>query len=502
MAPHWPVPLPNSYWVEPGRLLAGEYPGAASEEVSRARLRRLLEAGIDCFIDLTMPGELEAYDRLLPGPYARDAVLYLRRPLEDHGVPESPARVEEILDDIDAELGQARRIYLHCRAGIGRTSLVVGCWLARGGLGGEAALARLNELWQGSARSATWPMVPETEAQVDFVRRRPSGRPRTPGEVLPAVAASSLLERCRGLLLGLALGDALGQTTAGLRPGTFSRLTEPQGGGPLQLPAGAWSDKTAMALALATSLTERDAVDAADQLRRYLLWQKEGAWSSTGRCVGISASTARALATAQWSGNPFAGSHDPARAEREPLARIGPVAAFLCADPAAAVAAAVDCVRVTHQSPVVLDAARYLVALLVGALGGASRAELLAPLYTPVPGLWERVPLHPEIHELALGGWREPSARRGTRKLPAVSALALALRVFERGSGLADCLLRAANHGREADANAAITGQLAGAHYGPAGLPAGWLARLALRDRIEALAEALWAAAVRHGARP
>ncbi len=75
------------------------------------------------------------------------------------------------------------------------------------------------------------------------------------------------------------------------------------------------------------------------------------------------------------------------------------------------------------------------------------------------------------------------------------------LRVFERGAGLTDCLLRAANLGREADANAAIIGQLAGAHYGAAGLPAGWLARLALRDRIEALAEALWAAAVRRGAR-
>ncbi|MBM5810956.1 MAG: hypothetical protein FJ191_03165 [Gammaproteobacteria bacterium] len=501
MAP-LPPPLPNSYWVDPGRLLAGEYPGSASEEGSRARLRRLLEAGIDCFIDLTEPGELEAYDGLLPGPYARDAVQYLRRPLPDHGVPESPARIETILDDIDAELAQARRIYVHCRAGIGRTSLVVGCWLARGGLGGDAALERLNELWRASARSATWPAVPETDAQVAFVRDFRAGQPQTPPAAAPAGAAATLLERCRGLLLGLALGDALGQTTAGLRPRTFPALTELRGGGPLQLPAGAWSDKTAMALALAASLTERDMVDAADQLQRYLLWQKDGAWSSTGRCVGISASTARALASAQWSGNPFAGSHDPARAEREPLARIGPVAALLCADPAAAVAAAEDCVRVTHQTPVVLDAARYFVALLVGALRGAARAELLAPLYAPVPGLWERAPLHPEIHQLAIGGWRERSARRGARMLPAVSALTLALRVFDRGAGLTDCLLRAANLGREADANAAIIGQLAGSHYGAAGLPFRWLAQLAQRDRIEALAEALWAAAVRRGAGP
>jgi ADP-ribosylglycohydrolase len=498
----FPPPLPNSYWVEPGRLLAGEYPGAASEEGTRSRLKRLQDAGIDCFIDLTMPDELEAYDRLLPGPHARRAASYLRQPIRDHGLPETAAQMVAILDAIDAALAQDRHVYLHCRAGIGRTNLVIGCWLARRGLGGPAALARLNELWSASARSESWPSVPETEAQADFVlafRGTPAVRPAA---ATPGPSAGSLHARCRGLLLGLALGDALGQAAAGRRAGTFPALRDLEGGGPHALPAGAWSDKTAMALCLAASLTERDAVDPTDQLHRYLRWQKDGEWSSTGRCVGISAATARALATAQWSRNPFAGSHDPATADREPLARIGPVAAFLCADPAAAVAAAVDCVRVTHQAPVALEAARYFVALLVGALRGASKEELLAPLYTPVPGLWERAPLRPEIHAIALGAWRDQDARRSARAGQAAGALGLALRLFERGAGLTDCLLQAANLGREADANAAIVGQLAGACYGATELPAGWLQKLALRNSIETLAEGLWSAARRRGAGP
>ena len=50
-------PLPNSHWVVPGRFAAGEYPGAKDPDETAAKLRALLSAGIDHFIDLTEPGE-------------------------------------------------------------------------------------------------------------------------------------------------------------------------------------------------------------------------------------------------------------------------------------------------------------------------------------------------------------------------------------------------------------------------------------------------------------
>ena len=40
-----PAPADNAYWVEAGRFLAGEYPGAPAEEVARTRIRKLLDAG-------------------------------------------------------------------------------------------------------------------------------------------------------------------------------------------------------------------------------------------------------------------------------------------------------------------------------------------------------------------------------------------------------------------------------------------------------------------------
>ena len=55
------APIANSYWVRPGELLAGEYPGGRSRKETQAKIRRLLAAGVTYFLDLTEPGELRSY---------------------------------------------------------------------------------------------------------------------------------------------------------------------------------------------------------------------------------------------------------------------------------------------------------------------------------------------------------------------------------------------------------------------------------------------------------
>jgi len=77
-----PTPLRNSYWVVPGKVLAGEHPGGTTREATRERLERLIAAGVECFIDLTEPGELKPYDTELPF-----SIEYLRKPIRDHGIP-------------------------------------------------------------------------------------------------------------------------------------------------------------------------------------------------------------------------------------------------------------------------------------------------------------------------------------------------------------------------------------------------------------------------------
>ncbi len=486
--PEQPSPLPNSYWLEPGRILAGEYPGGASEPATLDRIGRLLAAGIDCFIDLTEPGEIEPYEAQLPSPYSRAPVLYMRQPIPDHGIPRSAEQMQEILDEIESALAGGRRIYLHCRAGIGRTNLVAGCWLANAGGDGDAALARLNERWRGSARSRTWPTVPETDAQSDFVRRWRGAERRTavqpvPGPLRFAAPATDFRDRVRGMLIGLAAAEARGHALHGL-------------------PAGAWADRTAMALCLAESHVACGGHDAADQVQRYQSWQRAGRWSATGAAVGASAATVRALATAQWTGNPYAGSHDPASASAEPLARIGPAVVWNFSDPRAAIEDAVLAARISHQAPLTLDAVRYYAALLAGALAGAGKEVLLEPMYAPVPGMWEEVLLKPRVQDVAAGKWRGRKPRSvvlGTNA--AASALGAALYAFDAADDPGRCIEIALSRGGEAPTVAAIAGQLAGAYYGASAIAPEWRDGLARRAEIEALAEALADAAERAAGR-
>ena len=168
---HFNLPIPESYWVIPGRFLAGQYPGGFGEERVRRRMDAFLEAGLDTFINLTGPDELPPY---LPA-LLEEAKIYNRQvealqlPIRAFGLP-SRAEMIVILDSIDAALAKGRNVYLHCWGGIGRTGLTVGCYLVRHGMGGGQALAQLAEWWQDDPRRASFPRTPETEEQVQFVR--------------------------------------------------------------------------------------------------------------------------------------------------------------------------------------------------------------------------------------------------------------------------------------------------------------------------------------------
>ncbi len=164
-------PIPESYWVEPDRLLAGEYPGKFDGELTRQRIDALLQEGFNTFIDLTRPNETVTYIRMLQD----EAKLYdvevqhLRFPIGDFGLP-TPELMTQILDTIDASLRAGRKIYLHCWGGIGRTGTTVGCYLVRHGKSGEEALRQVGEWWQTVPKSQIHPHSPETREQAEFIR--------------------------------------------------------------------------------------------------------------------------------------------------------------------------------------------------------------------------------------------------------------------------------------------------------------------------------------------
>ena len=100
-----PLPLRHCYWVVPGLLLAGEHPNGPTRDKTKDRLKKLLAAGIECFVDLTKPTELLRYDTQLPF-----YVEYARKAIKDHGVPGSRAQMTEILDYIANSMRAGRPV--------------------------------------------------------------------------------------------------------------------------------------------------------------------------------------------------------------------------------------------------------------------------------------------------------------------------------------------------------------------------------------------------------
>src|SRR4051812_41293110 len=153
------------------------------------------------------------------------------------------------------------------------------------------------------------------------------------------------LDHFRGALFGLAVGDAVGTTVEFRPPGTFTPVTDMVGGGPFQLPAGAWTDDTSMALCLAESLVECGGFDPVDQLRRYVRWYRDGYWSSTGTCFDIGTATRAALERFELTGEPYPGDAAPDAAGNGPLMKLAPVALAFAGDPDAAIVHAGESAR-------------------------------------------------------------------------------------------------------------------------------------------------------------
>jgi len=302
-----------------------------------------------------------------------------------------------------------------------------------------------------------------------------------------------LRERYRGALLGLAVGDALGTTLEFERPETFTAITDMVGGGPFNLKPGQWTDDTSMALCLAESLIECRGFNPGDQLTRYCRWYREGYLSSTGTCFDIGNTTRVALEAFERTRNPIPGPTDPQSAGNGSLMRLAPIPLYFATKPRRAIEAAGESSWTTHGAVEAADACRYFTGLVIGALEGRPKAELLSPAFCPVAGLWSEAPLAPKIAAIAAGSFKdkEPPVIRGTGYV--VDCLQAALWAFHRSESFRDGALRAVNLGDDADTTGAVYGQLGGVYYGMGGIPEPWLGQLASREAIIAFADRLLA---------
>lgn len=153
----------HGYWVEPGRILAGEYPGHPDQPEALAKIDLLVDQGIRTFIDLTDDPHLRPYDDDLATVATRRGLVLVR---EHHPIPDMDtidvAGYRGIVEAI-TEATRRGAVYVHCWGGIGRTATVIGCLLVDRGLSAAGALARIEEL-RAPTRKARY-LAPQTDPQ-------------------------------------------------------------------------------------------------------------------------------------------------------------------------------------------------------------------------------------------------------------------------------------------------------------------------------------------------
>ena len=168
-----PPPV-SGYWVVPDLLLAGPYPGAADPDEHQKKIQKILDAGIRTFVSLMHENEIDhdgqpfrPYDDLIQ--QICPAASFVRYPIVDLSVP-SVDEMTTILNTIDRSLEENKPVYVHCWGGVGRTGMVVGCWLLRHGFATPENYLEILSTLRRQDRLRGQRMSPETGEQQRFVR--------------------------------------------------------------------------------------------------------------------------------------------------------------------------------------------------------------------------------------------------------------------------------------------------------------------------------------------
>ena len=353
--------------------------------------------------------------------------------------------------------------------------------------------------------------MPKTGLLPGEIRLPPPPRPSPP-------KASA---RYVGSLLGLSLGDALGACVE-FRPRAYllsNPVREMRGGGTWGLKPGQWTDDTSMALCLASSLLEKNRFDPYDQLVKYKWWFKDGYLSSTGHCFDIGNATQDSLQRfieqqtrlqqqfpstnvdqLEWrdlkrSTNFQINCSSPGVAGNGALMRLAPVPLFFSRDPTLAVEYSGQSARLTHGDEKAVDACRLYGALIVAALQGQDKEQILDNHFVDKHRHWfGENELHSEILKIAAGSYKNPHGYDGgiRGKGYIVKALEAALWAFWSTTDFRHGALAAVNLGDDTDTTAAIFGQLAGAFYGVEELPEDWKRQVYASELLTSLGQWLY----------
>lgn len=290
----------------------------------------------------------------------------------------------------------------------------------------------------------------------------------------------SIRERSRGMLVGLAVGDALGAPVEFL-PGPAEFFVQELGEEiehfheNTRLPLGVWTDDTEMALCLADSLISCKGYDSYDIMMKFAAWCDNGYRTYDGNpAVDVGVQTARAIG--HFHVNPVIFKDEPKTdsAGNGAIMRLAPVviAGLKSGDEDLTVREAVLSCRETHNSEMAIYVTRIFAEVLWKICHGARKNEIA------------------EFVDNKMGIEKDGSRLRNLGGY-IVDTFEIALWGLMNFDNFKDGMLAVIRLGGDTDTNGAVYGQLAGAYYGYTAIPEEWRTEVYLADELVEIADKL-----------
>ena len=292
----------------------------------------------------------------------------------------------------------------------------------------------------------------------------------------------------RGVLLGLACGDALGRpvefSSAAAIETEHGRLDEMVGDGTWNQPAGTITDDTEQALCIARSLVEHQAFEPADVADRFVAWYDSDPFD-IGRMTMRSLS--RLKHGDKWD---EAGQHvweqsrEGQNAGNGSVMRCPPLAIPYATDWDRLAEVSRQSSQITHADPRCTEGCAVLDLTVAGLLEDTD-----TPLQDALDYVGSDAPaeLVTALDPLARGDSPETLETSGY----VVHSLQTALHDGLFADSAEDAIVTAVNRGGDTDTIGAIAGAVAGARFGASQLPDRWLGTIDETGELESLAERL-----------
>jgi ADP-ribosyl-[dinitrogen reductase] hydrolase len=295
-------------------------------------------------------------------------------------------------------------------------------------------------------------------------------------------------DRERGVLLGLACGDALGRPvefdSAAAIEAEHGRLDEMVGHGTWNQPAGTITDDTEQALCIARSVAEQGAFDPADIADRFVAWYDTGPFD-IGRMTARSLRALKRGAAWDEAGQQvWEDSSEGANAGNGSVMRCPPLAIPYGNNREQLVAVSQQSSQITHADPRCTYGSAVLNLTITGLLDDAE-----TPLQDALDYVGTDAPeeLVAALRPIVRGD--SPATLETSGYV--VHSLQTALHDGLAAESAEEVIVTAVNRGGDADTIGAIAGAVAGARFGASSLPERWVNAIDEVAELEELAEEL-----------